>query len=244
MKRAIWIGLLAVLAFAAILLVRMPASWLSSALPTGVACEEISGTVWNGACSALNLQNAALGDLKWRLHPAALLNGKLAAQLELNGQAGVAATEVEIPRGGRITARHLKASFPLNPALFHSLPPNVRGDAQTDLSLLRLENGIVTAIEGRIDVHNLEQRGSLNSTPGDYVVTFPAGGGEPVGDVRSVKGPLELEGKLRLTREPGFVLDGLVAPRAGASPELIQQLGNLGTPDAQGRRPFSVAGTF
>ncbi|MGH8286318.1 MAG: type II secretion system protein N, partial [Steroidobacteraceae bacterium] len=58
------------------------------------------------------------------------------------------------------------------------------------------------------------------------------------------RGPLNVTGSLRLTREPGFVLDGLVAARPDASPELARQLQYLGAPDAGGRRPFSIAGTF
>ena len=38
--------------------------------------------------------------------------------------------------------------------------------------------------------------------------------------------------------------EGLVAARTGAPPELINNLRFLGSPDATGRRPFSVAGTF
>jgi general secretion pathway protein N len=246
MKRTIWISLLAALAFAIILLVRLPASWLSGSLPAGVSCGHINGTIWNGVCSGLNVQNTALGDLKWKLRPAALLSGRLASQVALDGPAGVGTSEVELRRNGELTARNVRANLPLNPAVIRALPANLRGNIETDLALLRFENRIVTGIEGRIDVRDLEQRGAPNSNWGDYVVSFPplAGNGEPVGDLRSVKGPLEIEGKLRLTREPGYVLDGFVAPRAGASPELVQQLGMLGTPDAQGRRPFSVAGTF
>jgi len=245
MKRTIWIGVLAVLAFAVILVVKWPASWVSGALPVGVTCGEITGTVWNGACDALSVQNIALGNLQWQLHPVGLLSGALVSQLSIDGPVGTATAQVAARSGGRITARNVRANFPLNPALLTSLPPGLRGNVETDLALLRLEKGIVAAIEGHIDVHDLEQRGAQNSNWGDYVVSFPPGSsGEPVGDVRSVKGPLEIEGKLRLTREPGFVLDGLLKPRASAPADLVQKLGALGTPDAQGRRAFSVAGTF
>ena len=75
-------------------------------------------------------------------------------------------------------------------------------------------------------------------------MTFPGGPGEPTGKLRDLDGPLAVEGTLRLTRQPGFELEGLVAPRAGAEPALINNIRYLGSPDATGRRPFSVAGTF
>ena len=245
MKRALWIGVLAVLAFALILLVRLPASWLASALPPGTSCDEISGTVWNGSCSALSWQTAPLGDLTWQVHPGALLSRTLATHLTLNGAAGTVTAEVQARSKKNITARNLRADLALDPRLLRVLPPDLRGHANADLALLQVEDGAITAVQGRIEVHDLEQRGAEPAKLGDYAVVFaPGGRGEPVGDLRSTQGPLDIQGKLHLTREPGFVLEGLVAPRADTPPQLLQQLGGLGTPDAQGRRPFSVAGSF
>lgn len=245
MKRALGIGVLAVLAFAIILLVRLPASWLASALPAGASCDEITGTVWNGSCSALSWQNAALGDLTWKLHPGGLLSRTLATHLALSGAAGTVTAEVEARSEKNITARNLRADVALDPRLLRVLPPDLRGHANADLTLLRVQDGAITAVEGRIEVHDLEQRGPPPAKLGDYLAVFaPGGRGDPVGDLRSTQGPLDIEGKLHLTREPGFVLEGLVAPRADAPPQLLRELGGLGTPDAQGRRPFSVAGTF
>ena len=68
--------------------------------------------------------------------------------------------------------------------------------------------------------------------------------GEPTGKLRDLDGPLAVEGTLRLTPQPGYELEGLVAPRRGAPPEIVSSLPFLGAPDATGRRPFSVVGTF
>jgi general secretion pathway protein N len=245
MKRAIWIGVLAVLGFAVFLLIRLPAGWLAGSLPKDITCGQITGTVWNGACGALAWQNTAMGDLNWQLEPIALLSGNVSSQVALNGPMGVATGQVAVNRDGKIALRNLQGSFPLDPALLTAVPPNVRGNVQTKLGLLRIEDGLITAIEGRIDVRDLEQRGTEPLRLGDYVVTFPSAiTAEPVGDVRSVNGPFELQGELRLTPEPGFVLEGRVKASSSASPELAQELTMLGRPDAQGRRPFSIAGTF
>src|SRR5687767_11705965 len=123
MKRAIWIGVLAVLAFASILIVRLPASWFAGALPSDISCGQITGTVWNGGCGALAVRNAALGDLKWRLQPAGLLGRELVSQLALEGPTGSATALVAARSEEHITARNLRAKFSLNPALFTSLPP-------------------------------------------------------------------------------------------------------------------------
>ena len=77
MKRAIWISLLAILGFATILLIRLPASWLKGFLPPNIACGDIAGTAWEGSCSRVTFNGAPLGNLNWELHPAALFRGKL-----------------------------------------------------------------------------------------------------------------------------------------------------------------------
>jgi len=75
-------------------------------------------------------------------------------------------------------------------------------------------------------------------------ISFPGGGTEPVGTLVDLGGPLAVQGTLRLTDQPGYVLEGQVAPRADAAPDLVSDLQFLGSPDAEGRRPFNIAGTF
>ena len=65
-----------------------------------------------------------------------------------------------------------------------------------------------------------------------------------MGQIRDLDGPLERARYAALTRQGGYEVEGVVAARAGASPALIDNLRYLGTPDAAGRRPFSLSGTF
>jgi hypothetical protein len=65
-----------------------------------------------------------------------------------------------------------------------------------------------------------------------------------VGQIRDLGGPLSVTGTLKLTRQGGYEVEGLVAARADAPPELINNMRFLGSPDATGRRPFSLSGTF
>ena len=243
MKRGIWIALLAAVAFAAILLVRMPAAWV---VPGGAPgpCASVEGSLWSGVCTGLAVQRTPVGDVSWQLHPSRLLFGKLAAHIAVTRGAGSLDAELEFGLGQRVTLRHLVADLPLDPALIPGLPADLHGRAHVDLALAQIEHGIITGLQGRIEAHDLEDRSGLATPLGSYVVTFPGGSGEPTGKLRDLDGPLAVEGSLRLTRQPGFDLEGLVAPRSGAAPELVNNIRYLGSPDATGRRPFSVAGTF
>jgi len=243
-KRAAWITLLAVVAFVGVLLARMPAAWI---LPTRTAqggCASLDGTLWSGVCSGLTVGHTAVGDLTWDLQPLRLFSGKLAAHVSVVRGPASASGDVELGFGERILAHNVVADLPLDPSVIPSVPPALSGRAHAELALLRLEHATLTDLKGRIEVHDLEDR-SGNATPlGSYVVEFPGGTPEPLGKLHDLDGPLALEGTLRLTRQGGFELEGMVAPRANASPELVNNIRFFGSPDASGRRPFSLSGTF
>ena len=244
MKRALWIALLAAVAFVAIVLARLPAAWV---IPSGRregSCASVDGSLWGGTCAGLTVGGKAVGDVSWELRPLRLLLGRLAAQVNLTHGAADAKGDVELTFGARVTARNVVADLPLDPNLLPGMPANLHGRAHLDLALLQVQHGIITQLQGRIEAHDLEERSGANTPLGSYVLTFPGGSGDPVGKLHDLDGPLALEGTLRLTRQPGFELEGLIAARKGAPPELVNNIRLLGSPDASGRRPFSLSGTF
>ncbi|MGH8285763.1 MAG: type II secretion system protein N [Steroidobacteraceae bacterium] len=246
MSRVVLLGAAALLVFIALLLARFPARWAAGWLPETVQCQRLTGTIWSGRCTALTLEAAPLGDARWNIRASRLLAGKLAAAVTLTKPGVDIRADVEAAPSGTLTARNVSAVVPLDAGVLPQVPPNLRGTVRADLKSLALSGRTITSIEGRIDAVDLAQVGRNSTELGDYSVTFPptAADSEPVGTLVDLRGPLNVTGSLRLTREPGFVLDGLVAARPDASPELARQLQYLGAPDAAGRRPFSIAGTF
>jgi len=242
-RRPLWIALLAIAAFAIIVLTRLPASWVFPRSPL-FACAGIDGSVWSGSCNGLTVQHVELGDLSWEVAPLRALTGTLAAQIELTHGAVSARSEVELGFGGGVTLRNLVADLPLDPARVPRVPPQLRGTVHTDLALVRLRHGDLTDLEGRIEAHDLLQRTGHVTPIGSYALTFPGGAGDPVGTLQDLGGPLAVQGTLRLMHGPAYILQGEVAARADAAPELLSDLQFLGSPDASGRRPFSLAGTL
>jgi len=242
-RRPLWIALLAAVAFAVIVLPRLPARWVFPH-PAGIACASIDGTVWSGSCSGLTAQGAALGDLAWDLRPARLLTGELAAHVVLEHGPVRARADLALGLGTGITLRNVLADVPLDPAVIPRAPRALHGTVHAQLELLRIAHGALTELKGRIEAHDLTQSSGRVTSLGSYAVVFPGGSGEPAGSVQDLGGPLAVQGTLRLTGAPGYELEGEVAPRPGAAPELVNSLQFLGTPDALGRRPFSMAGTY
>jgi general secretion pathway protein N len=248
MKRAVWITLLAILAFAIILIARLPVSWVAGFIPSNITCGELAGTVWNGTCNGLVAQGVPVGNVSWDLKPSALLKRKIAGYFELNRGANFARGDIETTTSGDdIVAHDFQADMPLDPALIPKLPPSLGGLVRANLKSIHIEKGKVLSVEGLVEAHDLVQGGgSQRYALGDYSLTFPAADPktEPVGELRSLGGPLVVEGTLKLTREPGYDIQGTVATTPETSPQLAKDLAYLGTPDAQGRRQFGLSGTF
>jgi hypothetical protein len=242
-QRPLWIALAAAAAFAVILVSRLPASWVVPR--TGiVACAGADGSVWSGSCNGVTVERFALGDLTWDAAPLKLLTGTLAAHVVLAHGPVSGSADMAYGVGGSLSLRSLVADLKLDPRLIPHLPPQLRGSVHTELALVRLEHGRLAELKGRIEAHDLTQRTGHVTPLGSYALSFPGGGTEPVGTLVDLGGPLAVEGTLRLTPEPGYVLEGRVAARADAAPELLSNLQFLGSPDPSGRRPFSIAGTF
>ncbi len=244
MKRGLSIALVAALAFAIILIARMPAAWIVPQSVVPGPCAGIDGSLWSGSCANLTVGGTALGDLSWDLKPLSLLRGRLAAHVTLAHGAATASGDVELALGQRIIARNVTADAALDPRLSSAVPASVSGQAHAELALIELQRGAIKELQGRIEVRNLEDRSGADTPLGSYLLVFPGGNGEQVGKLRDLDGPLALEGTLRLTAQPGYELEGLIAARRGAPPEIVNNLRFLGSPDATGRRPFSLAGTF
>lgn len=245
MKRAIWISLLAILGFAIILLMRLPASWLKGFLPPNVSCTDISGTAWDGACAGVAYNGTTLGNLEWQLHPLALLRGKLSAFVDLTRGDDFIRGDIEAGSGGNIVAHDLQAQMPLDPPLVPRMSSGFSGNASANLAYARVEKGVLATLEGQIETTSLYSKRD-RMTIGSYSVTFPKAdpAAEPVGKVMALDGPVDFEGTLRLTRAPGWAIDGKVRVKPETPPELAKQLAYLGTPDADGTRPLRLEGTF
>jgi hypothetical protein len=246
MKRAIRISILAILAFAIILLIRLPASWLKGFLPPGIACNEIAGTAWNGSCLALAYNGAALGNLDWQLHPTALFRGKLAAFVDLTRRDDqFIRGDIESGSGGTYIAHNLQAQLPLDPPLLPQLDSGFAGTISVNLESLEVKNNAIAAIVGQVQGTSLYSKRDRVAI-GGYSVTFSKAppGTEPVGQVTSLEGPVDFRGTLKLTREPGWVVDGKVRTKPQTPQDLVQQLAYLGAPDAEGFRQLSLEGTF
>jgi hypothetical protein len=82
---------------------------------------------------------------------------------------------------------------------------------------------------------------------GSYELRFddaPRNDGAIAGQLRDLGGPLAVSGTLLVRNGNEYQLSGLAAARAEANPELAKAVEFLGPSDPQGRRQYSLAGSF
>ncbi|MCC6171412.1 MAG: type II secretion system protein N [Gammaproteobacteria bacterium] len=240
---------LALLAFLLAFVARLPARWLPKLLPAGVVCIEPSGTVWRGACANFEARGLRAGAIRWSFHPLRLLTGRAAATLRIAQPLATLEGEFAVTAGGTLEGEDLRGTLTLAPdGLLPGIPPDLEGRVALALDRWVLRERAVRALAGRIEVQELRRRSAESPLPlGSYELLFdgaPDASGNVVGRVADRGGPLDVEGRLTLTPAPGYLLEGTVATRPSAPPELARQIAFLGTPDAAGRRPFAQEATF
>jgi general secretion pathway protein N len=247
-RRSLWITVLAIAAFTAIVIARLPASWVIPAPPAAVSCAAVDGSIWSGTCAGLTVQGSSIGDVVWSVHALRLLSGKLSANVALTRAGGSIRGDFDVGLDKSVTARNVHADLPLDQDVMSQLPRDLRtlrGTANADIAFAHVAKNIITQLQGRIELHDLEDRDPDRLPLGSYSLSFPGGTGEPTGQLRDLGGPLAVEGTVRLTQDqPGFDLQSYITPRADAAPALVNQLRYLGSPDAQGRRQFGTTVTF
>ena len=238
--------MLSVLALAATLLVRFPARWGLALAPAGVACEQPAGSVWRGSCKGLRVAGLSLESVAWQLHPLALLRLRLGLDLQVDDARVAGQAQLDLSPGGRLEARNLRAHLPIDPGLLPLFPRGWGGELELALDALQLVDNHPVALRGALHARGL-RRFAPPMALGDYVLRFeqaPDANGRQLGQLRDEGGPLALAGQLQLGSDGQYELNGLVAARPEAGAELAHDLEMLGPADADGRRPFSLAGSF
>jgi general secretion pathway protein N len=235
-------------AFLVVLLVHLPLRWSLPLLPKALQCQGAEGSLWSGRCAQLAWSAAGsgmlLGDVSWSMRPLRLLRTRLAFDVRIQRGGGQASGLVQLGLG-RIELLELAARGPLDPALIKGFPPGWSGEIEVSDARVRLEQGKLAAVDGTVVARNLVARTPRPTGWGSYQLHIPrlSSGGLAPGELKDLDGPLQLKGTLKIAPDFSWQLDGGVATRPGADPGLAQQIQFLGAPDAQGLRPFSLAGS-
>ena len=240
------LGAIAAGLFALTVLVRAPASWLVGALPASIVCQQPAGSMWRGGCGQLRFAGAALSDIRWQLHPWALIGGHLELALQSGDARAPGTATLALGWGGQLAVRDLRAEVQIDSGFLPLFPSGWSGRLQLALARVQFGAGRLKAIEGTVTANSLAQLRPAMPF-GSYELRFPdtpRADGAIAGELRDLGGPMAVTGTLVVRNGNEYELTGLAAARPSASPDLAKAVEFLGPSDPQGRRPYSLAGSF
>jgi hypothetical protein len=253
-KRNTWLltalGIVALLAFA---LATLPSSLFADRLQRhGVTAVAFTGSIWSGAASGLAWRGALLGDLRWRVDPLQLFRGRLGAHLLLARPDGRIESDVAATLAGSLHLAGTRVELPVEAlsVLPVGLPKGWRGQMHAEFAEVELAKGWPAVVRGTIDMDGLVAPPPRNSSIGSYhaVLPDPKSQAEPGAGISArvtdKEGPFAVDGRLTLSPDRSFLLEGTLAPRGDTPPALRRSLELLGPADAEGRRQFGVSGTI
>jgi general secretion pathway protein N len=251
--RGTWLAIAGGTAFIVAVIAGAPAALLAQPLAgAGVATRALRGTLWRGEAQGVGALGIRVDRLRWTLRPAALVTGRLAADVEARlPDDGFAEGRVTVGAGRLVLADFtgaapLAALGPATAALGGS------GDVRLRFERVEWRDGWLAALVGTVEAANVDT--TFGAVPGG---SGPGGGfaarfeapevapGDPVtGAVTDTGGPLELAATLTLTPPGSYRIDGTARARPGAPPDLASGLRLLGPDDGRGGHAVSLEGSF
>jgi hypothetical protein len=256
--RRLWPYLLVVFGVAvlAVAISALPASLVTHFLPVSVHAEDFSGSVWHGSAGRIAVAAHDAGALEWRLHPGALLQMKVAAELHWVKGAFLVDGNVEVDRG-TLLASHLEGGGPIEDLRDLGLAPGWRGIAKIQVEQLKVglssDAPSLKAAVGTIGVSNLASAQVAGGADlGGYLLRFadPAitPDSEASAELTDTGGPLGVDATIHFdAKERRGTLSGTIKERDDAPAALRAQLDNLAQlrpRDAQGRLPVDLEFTL
>ena len=247
MRQRLLLAVIGAVVFVAVGIATLPASLLVGRLPPDLRLQGVGGSVWHGGADSVRLRAVELGALRWDADLAALLRGQLEYAVELQRADGYLRGRIGATPGGTLLVRDLQLALPVG-----ALSPTAgadqgwRGNLTGTVRTARIEAGWPAALVGRFEVAGLQPPASALEV-GSYTIEFAPGAGTPtrlVGLVREHEAPLVVRAQLAVSRDRSYLLEGEVTPRPHAPAEVVRAIAFLGAPDAAGRRPFTITGTF
>lgn len=251
--RGTWLAIAGGTTFVVAMVTGAPAALLAKPLASaGIATRALRGTVWGGEADGVVALGIRIDRLRWKLAPAALVTGRLAATVDARlPDDGFAEGRVTVGAGG-VALADFSGAAPLAALGPATAAFGGSGDVRVRLERVEWRDGWLAAAVGTVEAANVDT--TFGAVPGGsgpgggFAVRFDApevAPGDPVtGAVTDTGGPLELAATLTLTPPGSYRIDGTARARPGAPPALASGLRLLGPDDGRGGHAVSLEGSF
>jgi hypothetical protein len=252
-SRSYWpFVLLGVAAVLAVIVAALPASVVTHFLPPAVHAEDFSGSIWHGSTGKFSVGARQAGALEWHVHPRALLDMAVAADLHWVKVGFVIDAAITIDRHG-LVARNVKGGGPIDDLSDLGVAPGWRGTAYVNFSEFKSDFAKLLTAVGDLKVAHLASAQFANGADlGSYDLVLPEGAigadGNLTAQLMDAGGPLDAQAVIHFSpTDRTGTLSGEVKERSGVPPALHEQLQNLAqlhARDGQGRIPVDMEFTL
>lgn len=231
--------LLGVLLYLGSLIWFLPASFvwkqIQDQLPAQVTLEGLTGTLWSGHVSRMQVQGVDQGALRWDWQPSGLLRGRISLDMFWQPRNGQVAAQLDVGLNalqlknvdGRLDAASMAA--------VNKAPFVLAGHWLLDVPLLELNDWqYVGQADGQLIWENAAGGLPNALALGHLMAELSGEEGWLVFRLSDRGGPLGLRGDGRWRPGQALALNTQMQARADADAALVGGLGLLGRPDAQG----------
>lgn len=238
----------AVVALLVGLVVRFPATvaldWFA---PPQLQFNGVSGSIWHGMAATVTLRDESIevSPLQWQLRPAALLTGRLSANIEAASANASLLGLASFSLGGDVTLSDARVIAPLEGLTTNLSIGQVFGQLDAGIQELVFVAGWPQRLVGTIDVTSLSYPALGLPELGHFrLICSESADVSVYCDVGDTGGPLEVTGSVILRPDGGYELTGVVKSRPTAPQQLVDGLRFLGQPDAYGYYPIEQTGSL
>lgn len=235
-----------------VIVVALPASFVTRFLPPRVALTDLSGSVWHGSAGRIAFDGRDAGAVEWRLHPLALFALAVDANVHWVKASFVVDAAVRADRHA-IVLRDVRGAGSIEDLWDLGLAPGWQGAAELHFDELRSDYARIGAAAGDLKVTRIASPQVANGVNlGSYELVLPRESIDSAGNIEArlsdTGGPLEVQARIQYSpAERTGLLSGTLRERPGAPPELQAQIANLAQlkpRDSQGRIPADLEFRF
>lgn len=217
---------------------RLALAWFA---PPQVRAWGVDGTLWQGRAAEIVVEGRVLGALAWRARPARFVALQPTWDLDLRRADGFATGRVGLSLfGARQTITNFDAALSLANLPPVIVPNGVSGQASLSLARLELRDGWPTTIVGRAAVADLKLPGVIMAL-GPFEFLFPEQSATPLAQIRSLGGPLAVDGRIELPERDRWRFSAELAPGENPPRELVDGLAFVGEDLGGGRRRLELS---
>ena len=246
--RRLKFGLAAALIVLALLVVQAPARLLTTLLPAdSVLLQGVRGTLWRGTAARGSLRVADgrlyLGAVQWRLSPWSLL--LLSPRVTVSSRWGNQHIDATVVYGGDrdLALSNLDAALPAS-LVREFLPVELTGSLSLLAKRVVVQDGMPVAADGRVVWQYagwVSPQGPRSL--GQYVLDIrQEDGGDIVGDVSTLDGGVQAQGRVALSQR-NYDVDVRLSGPGLQDPSLEQALQLVAAPEGDGFR-VQLQGAF